>query len=101
MQCKMPDCPKQASTHYYTVEVCEQHRDLLEIEAGDYYRKEIDRKWMFESIRHLTPWKDIEPGDRHIATVKKVRKGAVTIYEIRGARYILDHASAYKGGRAK
>lgn len=101
MQCKVPGCQKQASTHYYNVDVCGTHRDLLKAEADEFYKKIINRKFLFESIRHLTPWKDTEPGDIHKAMVKKIRNGVVTIYEIRGGRYVLDHPSAYKGAKAK
>lgn len=101
MPCKIVDCPHESVGLFATVPVCEQHRDRLIQETIDYYNRDIDRRWLFESIRHLTPWKHIEPGDIHQATVKKIRNGVVTIYEIKGGRYVLDHASAYKGGRAK
>ncbi|GIO83509.1 hypothetical protein J25TS5_04410 [Paenibacillus faecis] len=97
MQCKVPDCKREATHTFAKAPVCEYHREDLQQEAEESY---ADRP-LFESIRQYTLWKVIEPGDVHRATVKKIKKDVVTIYEIRGGRYVLDHPSAYKGARAK
>ncbi|MDN4069969.1 hypothetical protein QYF50_18870 [Paenibacillus vini] len=101
MQCKIANCKNNSTGYFATVPVCTLHRDKLVDETIDYYSKRIEKRWLFESIRHLTPWKDTEPGDIHKAMVKNMRNGVVTIYEIKGGRYVLDHPSAYKGAKAE
>lgn len=98
MHCKVPGCKKVKVGYFYTVPVCFEHQEKMMDEAIKFYSKKIDTRPLLESIRHMTPWKNVEPGDTHKAIAKKVKNGVVTVYEIKGGRYVLDHASAYKGG---
>lgn len=101
MHCKVPGCKKIKAGSFATVPVCCEHQEELMDEAIMFYSKRIDDRPVYESIRHMTPWKNVETGDIHKATAKKVRNGVVTVYEIKGGRYVLDHASAHKGAAAK
>lgn len=101
MQCNVPRCDQMANARFAKAPVCLMHRYKLLDEASLFYSKGIDKRPLFESIRQKTPWKKLEEGDKHQAIVRKIRNGAVTIYEIKGGRYVLDHASAYKGGCKK
>ncbi|MFD1179651.1 hypothetical protein ACFQ3W_25590 [Paenibacillus puldeungensis] len=69
-------------------------------EAITFYKKRIDERPCFESIRHLTPWKQIGEGDKHVAVVEKMKNGVPTVYMIRGKRYVCDNKSTFKGARA-
>lgn len=103
MQCNIPGCDQWANTRFAKVPVCKMHKDELQDEALLFYTKGIDKRELFETIRQKTPWKNLEEGDRHQATVRKIRNGVATIYEIKGGRYVLDHADTYKpkGGKRK
>lgn len=93
MECKVPGCKVEATHTYAMAQVCEYHREDLQYEALENYG---DRP-LFESIRQYTPWKNVEAGDVHRAKVRTIRRGMVTVYEIKGGRYVLDHPNAYKG----
>ncbi|MGG3452532.1 hypothetical protein [Paenibacillus rhizolycopersici] len=99
MHCRVPGCKKFKVGSFATVPVCYEHQEELMDEAIMYYSKRIDERPTFESIRQMTPWKGVEPGDTHKAIVRKMKNGIVTAYEIKGGRYVLEHANAYKGAK--
>lgn len=57
MHCKVPGCNNQANRYFAMVEVCERCQSDMAKEAIFYYAGRFDIRPMFESIRHLTPWK--------------------------------------------
>lgn len=99
MHCKVPGCTKIKVGLFAKVPVCYDHQEELMDEAIMFYSKRIDERPTFESIRHMTPWKNVEKGDTHYARVESVRNDFPIAYMIRGRRYVLDHPSMRKGVR--
>lgn len=88
MQCKIANCKNNSTGYFATVPVCTLHRDKLAAETIDFYNYRILKRKLFESIRHLTPWKVTAVGDVHMAKVEKMKKDDPIAYIIRGERYI-------------
>lgn len=88
MQCKVPECTGSATKRFYNVPVCQVHQEAMADEAIWFYSHKIDRRKLYDSIRHLSPWKDAEVGDIHVARVDEVKGNKPTAYMIRGERFV-------------
>lgn len=96
MHCKVPECTGVATKRFYTVPVCQVHQEAMADEAIWFYSRKVDKRKLYESIRHLSPWKDTEVGDKHCAVVSQVKGDEATAYIIRGNRYVLSRKGAAK-----
>lgn len=109
MQCKVPGCQKIAAKTWALVPVCCRCWDALKSEQLLYYSKRIkdEERVLLAQIRDMTPWPNEEQQTgqekvkRVMAVVRKVNKGIVTVYDIEGRRYRLDHGSTFKGANTK
>lgn len=102
MNCKMPRCEKVATKFWKLVPVCCHCWDDLQAEQQMYYAKRIaaEDRVLMAHINNISPTSKPTVGlTEHTAVARKVVKGIVTVYEIRGKRYVLDNKSKRKGAK--
>ncbi|MEK5167157.1 hypothetical protein NYE69_33285 [Paenibacillus sp. FSL R5-0527] len=97
MQCKVPGCNNEANRHFAMVEVCDRCQLDLVDEAIVYYNGRFDHRPVFESIRHLTPWKKAGPGDKTTVTIAGIKNGQITSLRLGNDKFVIDRRNHYKG----
>ena len=96
-KCNVPGCKNHATVYWATVPVCNRCQLDLADESIEFYKKKLDVRPVFESIRDLSPWKKPEAGDKRQVTVANVKNGTILALKLGDSRYVLDRPNYYKG----